>query len=351
MADALTWAEALHRRTAPGTLYERLPDGWVRCYACGHACKIPPGRPGICQVRRNDAGTLLVPWGYVAGAALDPIEKKPFFHVLPGSTTYSFGMLGCDLHCAYCQNWETSQAIRDPEARVPPRETTPEELAVQAVRLGAATLTSTYNEPLVTAEWAVAVFREAKARGLRTAFVSNGNATPEVLDALRPWVDFYKVDLKSFCDRAYRQLGGRLDRVLDTIPNLVERGFWVEVVTLLVPGFNDSDAEIADMARFLAGVSPDLPWHVTAFRKDYRMTDPDDTPAATLVRAHDIGRREGLRHVYAGNRPARVGGCENTVCPGCQRVLVERCGFLVRRNALRAGSCPDCGTAVAGVWS
>lgn len=351
MADSLTWSEALRRHTVPGELYERLQDDWVRCTACGHACKVPPGRPGICQVRFNEAGTLQVPFGYVAGVAVDPIEKKPFFHVLPGTTTYSFGMLGCDLHCAYCQNWETSQVLRDPEALAPPRQASPAALVDQAVRSGASTLTSTYNEPLITAEWAVAVFRRAKARGLRTAFVSNGNATPEVLDYLRPWVDFYKVDLKGFRDRAYRQLGGRLDRITDTIPRLVRLGFWVEIVTLLIPGFNDSNEEITDIARYLYGVSPDLPWHVTAFHKDYKMLDPDDTPSATLVRAYDIGRREGLRYVYAGNLPGRVGTRENTFCPACNHTVVERFGFRVRRNELRTGRCSACGTAVAGVWS
>jgi pyruvate formate lyase activating enzyme len=352
MPGTLTWREALQSRTIPaGELAQPLRDGWVRCVACGHACKIPPGRPGICQVRFNDAGTLRVPSGYVAALVCDPIEKKPFFHALPGTDAMSFGMLGCDLHCAYCQNWETSQAIRDPHALAPPRPVSAATIVERAVRSGASTIASTYNEPLITAEWAVDVFRRAKEQGLRTAFISNGNATPEVLAYLRPWVDFYKVDLKSFQDRTYRQLGGRLDRILDTIPRLVRMGFWVEVVTLIVPGFNDSDDELTDMARFLAGVSPDIPWHVTAFHRDYRMTDPEDTPTATVLRAWDIGKREGLRYVYAGNRPGRVGARENTRCHRCDRLLVERWGFNVLRNELREGTCPGCGTRIPGVWS
>ena len=350
MRDTITWAEALRRRTAAGELVQPLRDGWVRCVACGHACKIPPGRSGVCQVRFNEAGTLRVPTGYVAALVCDPIEKKPFYHALPGTDALSFGMLGCDLHCAYCQNWETSQALRDPQALAPPRAANPDDIVARALQSGASTIASTYNEPLITAEWAVEIFRRAKQHGLRTAFVSNGNGTPEVLEYLRPWLDLYKVDLKSFRDRAYRQLGGRLDRILDTIPRLVSLGYWVEVVTLVVPGFNDSDAELRDMARWLAGVSPDIPWHVTAFHRDYRMHDPDDTPVETLLRAWEIGKREGLRYVYAGNRPGRVGGREDTRCHKCNRLLVQRWGYNVLRNDLASGRCPGCDTLIPGVW-
>jgi pyruvate formate lyase activating enzyme len=353
MSETTSWAEALRRQTsaAAGELVRPLHDGWLQCLACGHACRIPPGRPGICQVRFNDAGTLRVPRGYVAALVCDPIEKKPFFHALPGTEALSFGMLGCDLHCAYCQNWETSQAIRDPEALAPPRPISAEAIVARALALGASTVASTYNEPLITAEWAVEVFREAKRHGLRTAFISNGNGTPEVIDYLRPWVDFYKVDLKSFSDRNYRQLGGRIDRILDTIPRLVGLGFWVEIVTLVIPGFNDSDAELTDIARYLAAISPDIPWHVTGFHKDYKMTDPDDTPVATLMHAWEIGRNAGLRYVYAGNRPGRTGDHENTRCSQCQRLLVERIGFRILRNELRDGRCPGCDAVIPGIWS
>jgi pyruvate formate lyase activating enzyme len=345
-------AETLQRHTATAApeLTTPLGDGWVRCWSCGHACKIPPGRPGVCQVRSNDHGTLRVPWGYVGALQCDPIEKKPFFHALPGTPALSFGMLGCDLHCAYCQNWVTSQALRDPEAVAPVRGVTAAELVTIAQRSGASTVASTYNEPLITAEWAVEVFRRAKANGFRTAFISNGNATPQVLAYLRPWLDLYKVDLKSFQDRNYRQLGGRLDRILDTIPRLVEMGFWLEVVTLVIPGFNDSDAELRDVARYLAGVSPHIPWHVTAFHQDYRMTDPENTPASTLLRGCEIGRDAGLHYVYAGNIPGRVGRWENTYCPSCDTAVVERFGFQVRHNGLRDGCCPRCGTRIPGIW-
>jgi pyruvate formate lyase activating enzyme len=336
--------------TREGELYEKHPDGSLTCFACGHRCFIRPGRDGICKVRRNQDGLLLVPGGYVGSLAVDPIEKKPFFHALPGSLALSFGMLGCDYHCGYCQNWFTSQAIRDPEATARPEPRSAADLVGQAVRHGAPILASTYNEPLITSEWAVEVFREGRERGLLGAYISNGNATEEVLRYLRPWVDLYKVDLKSLREENYRTLGGRLSVVLDTIGRLKSMDFWVEVVTLVVPGFNDSDRELRETARFLVSVSPEIPWHVTAFHQDYRMTHPENTPRETLLRAAAIGREEGLQFVYAGNLPGQVGDLENTCCPGCNALLVERHGYRIGRNRLRSGHCPDCGRAIPGVW-
>jgi pyruvate formate lyase activating enzyme len=205
---------------------------------------------------------------------------------------------------------------------------------------------------LITSEWGVAIFKEAKAAGLTTGYVSNGNGTPEVLEYLRPWVDLYKVDLKSFDDRHYRQLGGRLEPILDTIRRLVAMDFWVEIVTLLIPGFNDSPDELQRMTAFIAGVSPDIPWHVTAFHGDYKMTDPENTTAEMLLSAADIGRRNGLRHVYAGNLPGSVGDLEDTRCSSCQELLVSRYGYYIRDYRLTAdGRCPACATPVPGRWS
>ena len=377
-----TLSEQLEARTRDGDVYERLPNGWVRCHACGHDCPIPPGKAGVCKVRYNEAtpkkgspphagslphaagdgapgqlaveeallGTLKVPWGYVAGVQCDPIEKKPFFHAWPGTMAYSFGMLGCDLHCAYCQNWVTSQALRDPSALAPPRDVDPAELARDARRRGARAVVSTYNEPLITVEWGVAVFREARALGLATGFVSNGNGTPQVLDYLTPWIDLYKIDLKSFDDKQYRKLGGRLQPILDTIRALHARGVWIEIVTLLVPGFNDSEAELAALTAFVAGVSPEIPWHVTAFHQDYKMTSPADTTAADLLRAAAIGRRAGLRYVYAGNLPGRVADLEDTRCPSCARRLIERTGFRVTADRLTGSGRCACGAAIPGRW-
>ncbi|MGH9557199.1 MAG: AmmeMemoRadiSam system radical SAM enzyme [Terriglobales bacterium] len=344
--------EILDQNVREGVLYEKLDRNRVRCYACGHCCPIPDGQPGVCKVRFNRGGTLYVPWGYVGGVQCDPIEKKPFFHAYPGALAYSFGMLGCDLHCGYCQNWVTSQALRDPEAVSPPLQVSPAALVKDALRQGAAALVSTYNEPLITAEWAVEIFREARAAGLKTGFVSNGNATPQVLEYLRPWIDLYKVDLKSFDDRHYRQLGGRIQPILESIRMLYQMGFWLEIVTLTIPGFNDSDDELTRLAEFLCGISPLVPWHVTAFHKDYKMTGPDNTSVETLLRAAAIGKKAGLKYVYAGNLPGQVGDLENTRCHNCNTTVIERYGYLILGYHLtRDGACPKCGTAIPGRWA
>jgi pyruvate formate lyase activating enzyme len=338
-------------REAAPELVEKLDRNRLRCYSCGHQCPIPEGQAGVCKVRYNRGGALYVPWGYVGGVQCDPIEKKPFFHARPGALAYSFGMLGCDLHCSYCQNWVTSQALRDPQAVSPPLSVKPEALVRDALDQGARVLVSTYNEPLITSEWAVAIFKEAKAAGLETGFVSNGNGTPQVLEYIRPWIDLYKVDLKSFDDRHYRELGGRMDPILQTIRRLHEMGFWLEIVTLLIQGFNDSDDELKRMTEFLAGVSPDIPWHVTAFHPDYKMTDPEATTPQTLRRAARIGAEAGQRFIYAGNLPGQVGGLENTYCPHCRRLLVERYGYLITGYHLTPeGACPQCHQRIPGRW-
>jgi len=350
MAEAMTLADVLTRLTREGELYEKLPDQRLRCYACGHRCVIPEGRPGVCKVRFNKGGVLYVPAGYVGVLQCDPVEKKPFFHALPGSLALSFGMLGCDYKCGFCQNWVTSQALRDPNAVSPPELVSPDYLIGAAEHYDAPIIASTYNEPLITSEWAVEIFRLAKQRGLKTAYISNGNGTPQVIDYLKPWVDLYKVDLKGFNDLNYRKLGGVLQNVLDTIKLLVEKQFWVEIVTLVVPGFNDSDAELTQIAEFLASVSVDLPWHVTAFHQDYKMRDHANTAAASLLRAAEIGKRSGLRYVYAGNLPGRVGTHENTYCPSCHTLLIERYGYTILKNVLQDGACPTCRAPIPGVW-
>ena len=335
----------------PSELFERIDARRLRCLACGHLCPIFDGQCGVCRVRYNRGGTLYAPWGYVAGAQSDPIEKKPFFHVVPGGRAFSFGMLGCDLHCSYCQNWITSQTLRDPQALAPVRRTTPEQLVRAALDAAADAVVSTYNEPLITAEWAVAIFRQARAAGLMTGMVSNGNAAPRVLEYLQPWLDFCKVDLKTFRDQNYRKLGGRLEPILDTIRRLHGMGIWLEVVTLLVPGFNDSDEELTQLAEFLCSVSPGLPWHVTAFHPDYKMTDRRATMPQDLLRASGIGRRAGLRFVYAGNLPGLIHHGEDTICPACGAVLVRRLGFEVLERRMDAqGGCPDCGGRIPGRW-
>ncbi|NPV87025.1 MAG: AmmeMemoRadiSam system radical SAM enzyme [Anaerolineae bacterium] len=347
--------QILDAMTTEGRLYERLEDNLVRCYACAHGCLIQPGRRGICRVRFNQDGILRVPWGYVAGAACDPIEKKPYFHVLPGRDVLTFGMLGCNFHCSFCQNWLTSQTLRDPSALVSEgyiQRATPEQLVAAAQRCNAPLIASSYNEPLITSEWAVDIFRLAKQQGMRCVYVSNGFTTPEALRFLRPHLDGFKVDLKTMQARQYKELGGALQPVLDSIKLAHELGLWVEVVTLVVPGFNDTPEELWEMARFLVSVSPDIPWHVTAFHPDYKMTSAPPTSTASLQRAADIGQEAGLHYVYAGNLPGRVGSLEDTFCPACRTRLIQRRGFSVLDYKITPqGTCPACGAVIAGIWS
>ncbi len=528
-AAPLTLEQLVDSLTVEGELYESQANGALTCYACGHRCLIKPGKRGICKVRFNEAGKLKVPWGYVGALQCDPTEKKPFFHIYPGSDTLTFGMLGCDLHCPYCftpdtpivtergvfpiaelfeqggcvpqpdgaevafpkdlrvitssgrlrrviqvfkhpyrgaltvikpyylpelrctpnhgvyatidparqperveaqklepshflfvsqqlatsgtapetmrrilqdcavnddfylvpvqsiraelyagdvynleveaehnylanfvlvancQNWVTSQALRDPASELAgasPQLVTPQQLITLAQQQGAALVGSSYNEPLITSEWAVSVFKEAARAGLKCVYISNGNATPEVLDYLRPHIVGYKIDLKTMSDKTYRRLGAVLENVLNGVRMVHARGLWLEIVTLIIPGFNDSEAELRDAAQFLAALSPDIPWHVTAFHQDYKMMEPDNASARHLLRAAEIGREAGLRYVYAGNLPGRVGEHEHTFCPTCHAKLIERSGYVILDYALTArGACPRCGTVIPGIWT
>ena len=341
-------------RESDPSLVENLDNNRVRCFSCGHCCPIPEGQAGVCKVRFNRGGKLYVPWGYTAGMQCDPIEKKPFFHAYPGALAYSFGMLGCDLHCGYCQNWVTSQALRDPQAVSPPLEVSAEDLVRDALDQGAKVMVSTYNEPLITSEWAVSIFKQAKAAGLLTGFVSNGNGTPQVLDFLRPWLDLYKVDLKSFDDRHYHELGGRIGPILDSIRRIHAMGLWLEIVTLLIPGFNDSEDELRRLTEFVSSVSPDIPWHVTAFHPDYKMQGDGqrDTNVEDLLRAVEIGRDAGLRYIYAGNLPGMVEGWEDTRCPHCHETLIRRYGYLITDYRLTPeGRCHRCAYQIPGRWA
>jgi pyruvate formate lyase activating enzyme len=350
-----TVADVLDGMTVEGELYHKLDKEAVRCFACGHRCLILKGRRGICRVRFNRAGKLFVPWGYVAALQVDPIEKKPFFHILPGSGALTFGMLGCDFHCDFCQNYVTSQALRDPvvdDAASLVRQITPEQIMAIAIRSGAEIIASSYNEPLITSEWSVSIFNLARKDKLKCVYISNGNATPEVLDYLRPYLTGFKIDLKTMQDRQYRKMGGVLSNVLDSIRHAYKLGLWVEVVTLVVPGMNDSPDELMDAARFLVSVSPDIPWHVTAFHPTYKMTDSPPTSVHTILQAAEIGQEAGLRYVYAGNIPGRVGEYESTYCPNCRTPVIERYNYTIRSYHLTArGLCPKCGTPIPGVWT
>jgi pyruvate formate lyase activating enzyme len=347
--------DVLDQLTTPGDLFTSEADQRVRCHACAHRCLLKPGQRGICRVRFNREGELRVPSGYVLSAQTDPVEKKPFTHLFPGSDALTFGMVGCNFQCDFCQNWVSAQALREPSARIGGQHlqrVLPAQLVRHAIQTGARVVASSYNEPLITTEWAVSIFKEARQAGLKTAFVSNGFATPETLAYLRPHLDACKIDLKSMRAEGYRELGGRLQDVLETIQRLVEMGVWVEVVTLVIPGFNDSAEELWDLSRFLVSTSRDIPWHVTAFHPDYQRLQTESTPAAALLRAAEIGEEAGLRYIYAGNLPGRVGSLENTYCPQCRARLITRRGYLIEEYRLTAdGTCPDCATSVAGLWT
>jgi pyruvate formate lyase activating enzyme len=341
--------------TRPGSLVEQTAvDGDLRCLACAHRCLIRRGRQGICRVRFNQGGILKVPWGYVAGLHPDPIEKKPFSHVLPGNLALTFGMLGCNLHCAFCQNWLSSQVGHDSGSNGSIdfiQTISPGKIVATANQLNAKIIASSYNEPLITTEWAVEIFKLARAAGIQTAYVSNGYATRESLELLKPYLSAYKIDLKSMRPDNYRLLGGVLEHVLDTIRMVYEMGIWLEIVTLIIPGFNDSNDELWETSRFISSVSRNIPWHVTAYHPDYRKQDSPSTPVASLQRAAEIGQEAGLRFVYAGNIPGRVGSLEDTHCPNCQKPLIKRVGYTVVENTLVEGRCPACGENIPGLWT
>jgi pyruvate formate lyase activating enzyme len=345
----------LDEMTRPGVLFKSLDRKMVRCYACAHRCLLDQGQRGICKMRFNRNGIIQVPWGYVSSVQIDPIEKKPFAHFMPGSDVLTFGMLGCNFHCDFCQNWQTSQTLRDPMAEIPIdvlQKVTPEQLVKYAVYNGVQLIASSYNEPLITTEWAVDIFKQAKKEGLLCAYVSNGYATPDALMYLLPYLSALKVDLKSMQEHNYADMGGNLQNVLDTIKLAHELGIWVEVVTLVIPGFNDQPDELWKTSRFLTSISPNIPWHVTAFHPDYHMLDREPTMVPLLQKAAEIGQEAGLNHVYAGNLPGRVGSLEDTHCPSCNTLLVKRRGFSILEYKITSkGKCPQCGTQIAGIWT
>lgn len=330
--------------------YDRLEDHKVHCHLCAHECKIDPGKRGICQVRENREGTLYsLVYGRVVAENLDPIEKKPLFHFLPGSRSYSISTVGCNFQCLHCQNYDISQYPRLHEGRIIGTERTPEQIVAAAQASRAATISYTYVEPTIFMEFAQDIGHLAHEKGIRNVFVSNGFMTPLSADALAEFVDADNVDLKSFSDDFYRKVcKAKLKPVLDTIVRLKEKGVWLEITTLIIPGLNDSDAELTQIARFIRNLDAGIPWHVSAFYPTYKMLDRPRTPPETLFRARQIGLAEGLRYVYTGNIPGRGG--EDTDCPQCGETLIARLGYQIRGFILKDGACPKCGTAIDGVW-
>jgi len=335
--------------TVPTVLADPLPDGSVRCGVCAHRCLVRPGRHGICGVRENVDGVLVChAYGAVAAFGLDPIEKKPLFHVDPGSLSYSIATTGCPFHCLFCQNWEIAQAPHL-GLNLPVRPLAPEEIVAEARRSGARSVAYTYVEPTVFLEYALDTARLAREAGLRNLFITDGYATPEAIDLLGQVLDAANVDLKSFDDAFYRRLcGARLAHVLEAIVAMRKVGIWLELTTLVIPGRNDSDTELRALTGWIVEtLGPLTPWHVSRFFPAHRMMDVPPTPTATLLRAADIGRAAGLKHVYVGNAPQL--GFEDTLCAGCGRLLIERSGYRTRSHLTAEGACHGCGRLLEGV--
>jgi pyruvate formate lyase activating enzyme len=349
-------AERLAALTAPGALVERVEGSptALRCVACAHRCVMEPGRAGACGVRFHAPGDgLRVPSGYVARRYVRAVETNTVFHVRPGARALTFGMYGCDLRCPYCHNWRVSQALRDDDVRgEAPTPITPSALVDEAVAAGCEVVCAAYNEPMIAAEWAREVFAEARARGLVTAAISDGNTTPEALEFMRPVLDVYRVDLKGWSAEQYRALGGRPGPVFDAIARARSLGYWVEVVTLVVPGFNDSLDGLRGVAQRLAAIDASIPWHLNAFHPRYKLTERPRTDGVLLATAAGMAYARGLRFVYVSNLADEVRELSHTRCAACHEVLVERVDYQTRAVRLApGGACPACGERVPGIWS
>lgn len=331
-------------------LYETKEGQKVVCNLCAHRCVIHPGLIGICGVRENRGGTLhTLVYDRVVSANIDPIEKKPLFHFLPGTGSFSIATVGCNFHCRFCQNWEISQMPKDRKGLVLGRKITPGAIVREALATGCASIAYTYTEPTVFFELAYDTAKLASSRGLKNIFVTNGYMTAEALEMIRPYLHAANVDLKGFDDRRYRRIcGAKLEPVLETIRLMREMGIWIEVTTLVIPAHNDSDEELRQIASFLRSVGEEIPWHLSAFFPAYRMMDVAPTEPDSLERARRIGKDAGLRYVYCGNIPGNLH--ENTECYRCGETLIERWGFGVKWNAIKDGRCPFCEAAVDGVW-
>jgi pyruvate formate lyase activating enzyme len=326
-------------------------DGTLTCSLCAHGCHLQDGQRGLCgvRVRRNNRIDSLV-YGRIVAEHVDPIEKKPLFHVLPGSLSYSIATHGCNFRCLHCQNAGISQVPRDMAVEVSGVFRKPVAIIESALARGCRSISYTYVEPTVFFEYAYDCCLAAVAKGLKNIFVSNGYMTKEVIIELAPVLAAINIDLKSFSNAFYKEIcGARVQPVLDNIVRCREAGIWVEVTTLVIPGMNDTDRELVQIASFLAATDKSIPWHVSGYHPAYRMTGPPPTPQSTLQRARQIGLDQGLHYVYSGNRPGSGG--EDTFCPGCGLLLISRQGFAVTVNRLHAGCCPACGQHLAGIWS
>ena len=330
-------------------VYEKLERGDVTCHLCAHNCLIHNGKRGLCAVRENQDGTLYsLVYGKVISSNMDPIEKKPLFHFLPGSTSLSIATVGCNFRCKHCQNYEISQYPHAEKFTIPGRDMTPEDIVNAAAEHGCESISYTYTEPTIFFEFAYDCAQLARTKGIRNVFVSNGYTGPDAARLVAPYLDANNIDLKG-SDTFYRNIcGARLQPVQDTIRLMKELGVWVEVTTLIIPDLNDAEKDLSDIAEFIASVDPAIPWHVSQFHPTYKLMDKPVTPVASLRRARDIGLRAGLKYVYEGNVPGEGG--ENTYCPSCRKLLIKRFGYAILKNALRGNSCSACNTPIEGIW-
>ena len=331
-------------------LYKKLEDNKVRCHLCNHRCIISEGQRGLCGVRENRSGSLTsLVYGKVIAAHCDPIEKKPLFHFLPGTRSYSIATVGCNFRCLFCQNSDISQMPSDHD-RIMGNDMTPDQIIRDALDYRSATISYTYTEPTVFFELAADTARMATPKGLKNVFVSNGYMTEECLEEISPDLHAANVDLKAFSQNFYReQCGAKLEPVLKTLETMKKMGVWLEVTTLLIPGLNDSAEELKDLARFLADLDPNIPWHISRFHPTYRLNGISSTPPESIRRARDIGYESGLTYVYTGNIPGDEG--EKTFCHGCGDLLIDRFGFNILQNIIKEDHCPKCGSEIPGVWT
>ena len=331
-------------------LYDRKEDKKVLCNLCSHHCLIADGKYGICQVRQNIGGILYThSYGNLISANVDPIEKKPIFHLLPGSVSYSIATAGCNFRCDFCQNWQISQKEEADRIGIRPLSKTPEKIVNEALEAGCKSISYTYTEPTIFFEYALETGRIAKKKGLYNIFVTNGYMTKDCLNMSAGMLDAANVDLKSFNDEYYKKTcGGRLKPVLETIEYMRKLNIWVEVTTLVVPGMNDSEEELKKIALFLTGVDKNMPWHISKFYPMHKLNNLASTPLATLRTAYDIGKAAGLNYVYLGNVP---GQGEDTFCPKCSQLLIGRVGYYVRNNKIEEGKCPKCKVKIEGIWA
>lgn len=328
----------------------------VRCGLCSHECLIPPGKPGICGVRENRDSTLYsLVYGKIVSENPDPIEKKPLFHFLPGSVSYSISTVGCNFRCKHCQNWQISQYPQIYGDNIAGEPRTPQDIVSGALSTGSRSISYTYVEPTIFYEFAYDCARMARSQGVLNCFVSNGYMTKDVIAGLATVLDAINIDLKAFTDGFYKKIcGARLKPVLEAIEAMYDAGVWVEVTTLIIPGLNDSKEELKAIARFICSISPEIPWHVTGFYPTFKMLDRPPTPVESLDMARETGLEQGLKFVYEGNRPGSGG--EHTYCPECKTTLIKRYGFSILKNNLTSGqnglknTCPNCGFKVPGVW-